>query len=85
MMGSVTAMTDDHEEKFLDITDCKRIVKEQEVDQDGQDMQIVTSRSPPTEGFLNRQVLNYNIRSCDANDKIVKTMDTMQVCLSKLC
>jgi hypothetical protein len=43
-------------EKILDICDCKSVVKEQEEEQ-GQDMQIVTPRPPPTEDFLNWQVL----------------------------
>jgi hypothetical protein len=42
--------------KNLDVTECKRVVKEQE-DQEGQNMQIVTPCPPPTEGFLNRQGL----------------------------
>jgi hypothetical protein len=43
--------------KILDIPDCKRVVKEQEEDQEGQDMQTVTPRPPPTEDFLNWKVL----------------------------
>jgi len=43
--------------KILDIRDCKSVVKEQEEEQEGQDMQIVTPRPPPTEDFLNWHVL----------------------------
>ena len=42
--------------KILDIPDCKRVVKEQEEEQEWQDMQILTPR-PPTEDFLNWKVL----------------------------
>jgi hypothetical protein len=54
--------------KILDIPDCKRVVKEQEEDHEGQDMQAVIPRPPPTEDFLNWQVLTLTL------DQVMQTI-----------
>jgi len=85
MMGSGTAMTDDHVEKNSGHS-CLQECREgagggtrgtRHADSDT--MSSSYRRLPELAGF------NSNIRLSDPDDKTVKTMDTIQESLSKLC